>query len=152
MRYRRPLAVLMPFQTTWTRRRFKPVCRHSKSSTPHVLITLMHSLELDALSDMDENELSYLDDIKAEPDFLDEAPQVPSNEVSFRHTYLLFSCTTISLLILGPSYAHHPRQQERPYKDCGQRQFFTPYFVLWEDIYAPSWILSFVRDEPSHTP
>jgi len=40
--------------------------------------------ELDALSDMDENELSYLDDIKAQPDFLDEAPHVPSNELPAR--------------------------------------------------------------------
>ena len=50
-----------------------------------MLIDSMHTLELDALSDMDENELSYLDDIKAEPDFLDEAPHVPSNDVSFYH-------------------------------------------------------------------
>ena len=59
-------------------------------------INIIHTLELDALSDMDENELSYLDDIKAQPDFLDEAPHVPSNEVSFHHISLQFSCTTIS--------------------------------------------------------
>ncbi len=53
-----------------------------------MLMDIIHTLELDALSDMDENELSYLDDIKAEPDFLDEAPRVPSNEVSFHHTPL----------------------------------------------------------------
>lgn len=53
-----------------------------------MLINIKHNLELDALSDMDENELSYLDDIKAEPDFLDEAPHVPSNEVSSHYTSL----------------------------------------------------------------
>jgi len=37
--------------------------------------------ELDALSDIDENEPSYLDDIKAPPDFLDEAPHVLSSEL-----------------------------------------------------------------------
>jgi hypothetical protein len=37
--------------------------------------------ELDALSDLDESEPSYLTEVTAGPDFLDEAPQVPSNEV-----------------------------------------------------------------------
>lgn len=40
---------------------------------------------------MDENELSYLDDIKAQPDFLDDAPHVPSNEVNFHHNRLVRS-------------------------------------------------------------
>jgi hypothetical protein len=61
-----------------------------------MLINPIHALELDALSDMDENELSYLDDIKAQPDFLDEAPHVPSNEVSLHHIFLRSFCTTIS--------------------------------------------------------
>jgi hypothetical protein len=71
-----------------------------------MLITLIHALELDALSDMDENELSYLDDIKAEPDFLDEAPHVPSNDVSFHHISLQFSCTIISSFDPCPQVAH----------------------------------------------
>jgi hypothetical protein len=71
-----------------------------------MLITLIHALELDALSDMDENELSYLDDIKAEPDFLDEVPHVPSNDVSFHHIFLQFSCTIISSFDSCPQVAH----------------------------------------------
>lgn len=38
--------------------------------------------ELDALSDLDEGEASYLTEVTAGPDFLDEAPHVPANEVS----------------------------------------------------------------------
>lgn len=87
-----------------------------------MLIPLLYTLELDALSDMDENELSYLDDIKAEPDFLDEAPHVPSNAVSFHHASLRFSCMTISWLVFGPSCPHNRRHQEPPYEDYGQQQ------------------------------
>jgi charged multivesicular body protein 5 len=61
-----------------------------------ILIQILHSLELDALSDMDENELSYLDDIKAQPDFLDEAPRVPSSEVSLYHISSRLSCVWLS--------------------------------------------------------
>jgi hypothetical protein len=39
-------------------------------------------LELDALSDLDESEPSYLTEVSAQPDFLDEAPHVPSNELT----------------------------------------------------------------------
>jgi hypothetical protein len=42
------------------------------------------STELDALSDLDESEPSYLNEVSA-PDFLDEAPHVPANEVSVVH-------------------------------------------------------------------
>ncbi|PVF99501.1 hypothetical protein CPB86DRAFT_806304 [Serendipita vermifera] len=38
--------------------------------------------ELDALSDLDESEPSYLQEVTAGPDFLDEAPHVPSNEIN----------------------------------------------------------------------
>jgi len=69
-------------QMTWTRKRFRLVSRHFEPTTP---LYIYFPPELEALSDMDENELSYLDDIKAQPDFLDEAPHVPSNEVSFHH-------------------------------------------------------------------
>jgi len=95
-----------------------------------MLINLIHVLELDALSDMDENELSYLDDIKAQPDFLDEAPHVPSNEVSFHHISLRSSCTTVPLLIHSPSCSLNLKLQEPPYEAYGQRQLFTPYIVL----------------------
>lgn len=37
--------------------------------------------ELDALSDFDESEPSYLTEVTAGPDFLDEAPHVPANEL-----------------------------------------------------------------------
>ena len=115
-----------------------------------MLIKIIHTLELDALSDMDENELSYLDDIKAQPDFLDEAPHVPSNEVSFHYTSLQFSCMTISWFILGHSCPHMLKRQEPPYEDKGQWQLFAPYFVLWEDIYVLSWLLSSPVANVSH--
>lgn len=38
--------------------------------------------ELDALSDFEDNEPSYLTEVTAGPDFLDEAPHVPANELS----------------------------------------------------------------------
>lgn len=89
---------------------------------------------------MDENELSYLDDIKAQPDFLDEAPHVPSNQVSFHHISSCFSCTTISWLVLAPSYPLSLRRQGPLYEDYRQQQLSTPIIVLCEDIYAPYWI------------
>jgi hypothetical protein len=48
-------------------------------SDPELTTTLT---ELDALSDLDEGEASYLTEATAVPDFLDEAPHVPANEVS----------------------------------------------------------------------
>ena len=52
---------------------------HVQTSYPQLTTTLA---ELDALSDLDEGEASYLTEATAAPDFLDEAPHVPANEVS----------------------------------------------------------------------
>jgi hypothetical protein len=95
---------------------------------------------------MDEDELNYLDDIKAQPDFLDEAPHVPSNKVSFL-TCLI--CSTISWLILAFSYPHNPKRRGPPY-DARKQQSLAPYTMLLQRYLPATLDTTLDCDGPCH--
>ena len=66
-------------------------------------LCLIRCTELDALSDFEDNEPSYLTDATAVPDFLDEAPHVPANEVHY--FYIIRVILIFEQLSNGPEAA-----------------------------------------------